>query len=122
MQISQLCPSLLYYRFSKATPEVSNCVSIVDFEKDMQKLLELGYQSVSISRIVAAKENKEPLPTKSFCVIFQGGYEDNYSIAFPVIKRLNLHVSIFIEPNMVGYDSHPEDPDFIPRFTWQQAK
>ena len=116
-----LCTSLLYYRFSKGIPDEQNCVSIIDFEKDIQRLLDLGYKSFSISQIISARKNKEKLPEKSFCIIFQGGYEDNYTIAFPVIKETNVHVDIFIEPDVVGLTSHRDDKDFIPRFTWGQA-
>lgn len=117
-----LCPCLLYYRFEEASPKVPNCVSIVDFEKDMQLLLELGYESISISDIVNAQKNKKPLPSNCFCIIFQGGYEDNYRIAYPVIQRLGIYVNIFIEPDMVGVRSSTDAPDFLPRFTWEEAR
>lgn len=122
MEKSTICPSLLYYRFSENNKGITNCVSILDFEKDMMSLLDEGYISVSIETIIEHKKNNVPLPQKSFCLIFQGGYEDNYSIAFPIIQRLKIHTSIFVDPDIVGVSYCSNEPEFIPRFNWEQAR
>lgn len=117
-----LCPIIVYTSFkSFDNGKMANCTSIVKFESDMKKLIDNGYEAISLAQINECRKSKKSLPNKSFCIVFLGGYIDNYSIAYPVIKKLGLHVDIFIATDLVGLNTYPGIENFIPHFSWEQA-
>ena len=116
-----ICPTLLYYRFRKKDEQyVANSVSIDKFERDIKEMLDAGYASLSLKEISEAKKTGADISSKNFCVVFQGGYEDNYSVAFPVIQRHNIHVDIFVDVDDVGRKVSSDEPDYLPRLDWGQ--
>lgn len=116
-----ICPTLLYYRFRKKEEQyVANSVSIDKFERDIKELLDAGYASLPLKEISEAKKTGADISSKNFCVVFQGGYEDNYSLAFPVIQRHNIHVDIFVDVDDVGRKISADEPDYLPRLDWGQ--
>jgi len=117
-----LCSIIVYTSFkSFDNGKMANCTSIVKFESDMKKLIDNGYEAISLAQINECRKSKKSLPNKSFCIVFLGGYIDNYSIAYPVIKKLGLHVDIFIATDLVGLNTYPGIENFIPHFSWEQA-
>jgi len=50
-------------------------------------------------------------PSKTIAITFDDGYRNNYTDAYPVLKNLDLHASIFIIPALVGTDGY---------LTWDQ--
>lgn len=108
----QLCPVMLYSNFCPIEGETGSFTRIDMFENDMRKLLDAGYQSISIAQIEECRREKKSLPENAFCIIFHGGYMNQYTLAFPVIKRLGIHADTFLAPNWVGTDSF---------YGWEQA-
>lgn len=95
------------------------CTTASKFRRDIETLLNSGYSSASLQEVF----NQEYYDTqKKFCIVFQGGYENNYILAFPVLKELNVKASIFISTDLVGATSLPGAENFIPHFNWAQAQ
>ncbi len=53
----------------------------------------------------------EPLGGPVFAVTFDDGYEDNLTLAAPVLERLGIHATIFLTTEFIGTDR---------RFWWEQ--
>lgn len=72
------------------------CTTIEKFTKDMRQLLDEGFVSVSLYDAYLYSRGEIQLPDKTFCLIFKGGYENNYTQAFAVLKQLSIKASIFV--------------------------
>ena len=44
------------------------------------------------------------MPSRSACITFDDGYLDNFSIALPILKKLNLPASFYVSSQMIGSD------------------
>lgn len=66
-------------------------VSPVEFEKQMQYLKDNDYTTISFSELDTAYKYKKPV-----IITFDDGYEDNYTNAYPILKRYNFKATIFI--------------------------
>ncbi len=117
------CPVIIYTSFKQTdVGNMNNCTTIDKFKFDMQELLKSGYTSMSLRQIHECRNSHALWPNKAFCLIFKGGYIDNYTLAFPVIKELNIHVDIFVSTDLVGVNEYPEVSNFTPHFGWDQAQ
>ncbi len=117
----QLCPVILYGGFCSTEDENGSGIKIENFENDMKKLLNAGYQSISIAQIEECRRKKIPLPKNAFCILLYGGYINHYTLAFPVIKRLGIHADAFVATDLVGAFTYPGVQDFCPHYDWDQA-
>ena len=88
-----LDPSLI-----SASPEV--------FERQM-KYLSANYETVSVSDVVKAFENKDQkiLPTRAVLVTFDDAYCDFEKNAWPVLKQYRIPVTLFVP---TAFPDHPE--------------
>lgn len=96
-------PVLLYHDFADPLPpdDGNNYAYITTpqrFEDNMTALLGAGYRSVSFAQLLGNK----PLPRKPFIVTFDDGYDSNYTLIFPILKRLGVKASIFVVTDWMG--------------------
>lgn len=114
-QIAHLPPQLDPYGIS-VTPEA--------FAAQMAYLHKGGYHAVQLSDAVRAMRHGKPLPPKSVAITFDDGYRDNYTAAFPVLKRYNFPATIYLVADRMG-ESAVWDGDVgaqLPLMTWDEAR
>lgn len=84
-----MCPVLMYTSIIPSDSEnTSFCTTIQKFETDMTTLIAKGYNPISIREAYECRKNEKEWRKNPVCVVFLGGYENNYTLAFPVLKRL----------------------------------
>ena len=66
-----------------------------DFEKQMRWFYENNWNSFTILELSKLEE----IPSKSFVITFDDGFEDNYLNAFPILKKYNIKATIYLVPN-----------------------
>ena len=69
-------------------------------EQTIKEYQQRGYRFVSIDQacdIIAGKDKGKPF----VCLTFDDGYQDNYDIAYPLLKRLNVPFTIYITTGFV---------------------
>lgn len=66
-----------------------------DFECQMLWLKKNGFQTYTMSEICELKT----ISRKGVCITFDDGYENNFTNAFPVLKKLNFKATIYVVPN-----------------------
>jgi peptidoglycan/xylan/chitin deacetylase (PgdA/CDA1 family) len=54
------------------------------------------FNPVAFSDVVAALDGGPPLPHDAVLVTFDDGYDDNYRIAFPILRELGLSATFFV--------------------------
>ena len=70
-----------------------------------QKILEYkqkGYTFISIDDLSSLITHHSSLSTKRFiCVTFDDGYRDNYTLAYPLLKRLNVSFTVYVTTGFI---------------------
>jgi hypothetical protein len=117
------CPVIKYTSFKENEyGDMNNSTTITKFKQDMKTLLDNGYKSMSLIQMHEIRHANRSCPQKAFCLVFTGGYLNNYTLAFPVIKQLNIYADIFVSTDLMGLYEYPGRPDFTPHFGWEEAR
>ncbi|HBV88969.1 MAG TPA: xylanase [Desulfosporosinus sp.] len=86
------------------------------FEAQMIYLRDKGYESVSLGQLYQALYKGGDLPAKPVVITFDDGYEDNYTIAFPILKKYGFTASVFVVSSYIngeGFMSEPQLKELI---------
>lgn len=67
----------------------------------LNHLIQSGGHPVSMEDILAAKNNHTSLPKLSFAVTFDDGFENNLSVATPILEQLSVPATIYITTKFV---------------------
>ena len=72
------------------------------FNQQMDYLLVNGYHVVSLADLVGLLRDGRPLPSKPVVLTFDDGYDDNYTQAYPILRRHGFSGTFFIITDAVG--------------------
>lgn len=75
-----------------------------------QKILEYkskGYSFISINNLTTLNTKHSTLNTKKWvCLTFDDGYRDNYTLAYPMLKRLNVPFTVYVTTGFIDNLMH----------------
>jgi len=94
---------LFYHSVDNSGSHISNTPET--FEKHLAYLKDNGYKSISLSEFVDSNYLENGCPDKLVLITFDDGYENNYHIAFPILKKYGFIATIFIATDFVGGDA-----------------
>ena len=106
-------PILLYHSITDSEELAASddmYITIQKLTEDLTLINSLGYTPIF------AKDLDKELPPKPIVITFDDGYLTNYAEAFPIFKKMNMKMTIFLNGytgEMAGYEH---------KFTWKQAK
>ncbi len=114
---STYIPVLLYHVFSEEVKPSQQyiAVDIKHFEEQLTGLLEAGYTPISFYDLDRYLKGKSGLPQKPFLVTSDDGYLNNYTLAYPILKKYNVPATFFLPPASIAKNNG------LPRFNWEQA-
>jgi peptidoglycan/xylan/chitin deacetylase (PgdA/CDA1 family) len=92
----------MYHSIDEKHKETKLSVSPRDFERQMAFLHSHEYEVVRLEDLVKAKEAGIPIAPQTVAITFDDGYENNYTCAFPVLKRYQFPATIFVATNNIG--------------------
>lgn len=99
-------PILCYHRVCPeneiGSDSRSLCVFPGAFDRQMRLLKLLGYKTLSPQNLAACLQGRKNAPPKSVVLSFDDGYEDNYTHAFPILKKYGLTASVYLVTDFVG--------------------
>ncbi|MCB0103933.1 MAG: polysaccharide deacetylase family protein [Anaerolineales bacterium] len=87
--------------FDSFKPNVSATPSM--FEEQMQ-YLQKQFQIISVSDLSLWLEKKKELPPYAALITFDDGYLDNYTYAFPILRKYKFPAVIFLATGHIGTD------------------
>lgn len=90
---------LMYHRVTpkpKGLADPTWNVAPERFEQQLRGLLRRGFCPLRLSQLIDAHGDAKRLPSKSFVVTFDDGYDCIYQYAFPILKRLQIPATIFL--------------------------
>ncbi|HEX9061396.1 MAG TPA: polysaccharide deacetylase family protein [Clostridia bacterium] len=99
---SSTIPVLMYHsiRFEKGNDAR---MSKETFESQMKWLSENGYNTLTMDELFDHISGEKAFNPKSVVITLDDGYRDNYENAFPILKKYNIHATIFMITNAVGH-------------------
>lgn len=81
---------------------ISLAIEPDDFDWQMKYLVDHGYHSISTDELYDFLAGKGTLPDRPVLITFDDGYVDNYTTAYPILKKYNLKATIFIVTGFVS--------------------
>ncbi len=110
-------PVLMYHSINPKSDSVMYrlIVSPESFAKQMQFLKSHHYNIVSLEAIGRMVGDKKRIPFKTVAVTFDDGFKDNYTYAYPVLKKLGIPATIFLIYDEIG---RPQGD----RLSWEQIR
>ena len=95
-------PVLMYHGITEDISKVTDYTILsTDLEKDLIWLRDNGYTSISAKQLIDYVEKGTPLPSKPILITFDDGYANNYTLAFPLLKKYNSKAVI----SVIGMES-----------------
>jgi peptidoglycan/xylan/chitin deacetylase (PgdA/CDA1 family) len=110
-------PVLMYHSFvDKLTGESRNStVTTALFEEQLKALLKNGYTPITFYDLHKFLEGKGSLPQKPVILTADDGYLNNYTHAFPLLKKYQVPATFFISTAFVGQET------VNTHFGWEEA-
>jgi len=68
----------------------------------MEFLSRNDYSVIKLEDFVSCLTEKREVPVRSVVITFDDGYKNNYTNAFPVLRRFNLPATIFLATDYIG--------------------
>lgn len=114
-------PVLLYHHIGHKNFS-NDIISIAGFKAQLDALKNAGFNTVSLRQLHNYVYYGTPLPEKPICITFDDGYESNYNIAYPYMKKLGMNGTIFVIGSSVGKDTYKDTGiPIYPHFNLEQA-
>lgn len=107
-------PIIMYHSVSPdAKLENRLSVSVETFDRQMRFLDRYRYNVVPLEILPDLIKRGKRLPPKSIALTFDDGYKDNYTYAFPILKRYKILATVFVIFNEAGKAD---------RLNWEEIK
>lgn len=112
-----IAPIIMYHSINpQPNPAIKRLiVSPRTFERQARFLKEHKYNILPLEYLAGLIKDKKKIPSRALAITFDDGYRDNYTYAFPVLKKYNLPATIFIIVDEIG---RPQGD----RLSWAEIK
>lgn len=110
-----IAPILMYHSINPVSDAGMKAliVSPEVFERQVRFLKTHKYNVIPLEELAALIKEKNKIPPKTLAITLDDGYRDNYTYAFPILKKYHIPAKIFIIVQEVGR------PD---RLSWSEIK
>lgn len=93
---------LMYHRVNDEANSLSiEATPVSVFERQMRHLA-LHYRVLPLDELIVALCDRQPVPGNAVAITFDDGYRDNYTHAFPILKRYGLPATVFLATGCIG--------------------
>lgn len=86
------------------------------FEENIKTIIENGYTIISMTELDKIIDGKMNIPEKPILITFDDGYYSNYEYIYPILKKYNVKVSIFIVTDKIG-----KEVDGVKYLGWEEC-
>lgn len=104
------------WQLHRVRPNLSSDVNLRRYEISPTRLeflindsLQKGYDFVSMDEVYDSVSGRKWCKSKFIAVTLDDGYEDNYSIAYPIFKKYNIPFCIYIAESYITGDKKAID-------------
>ena len=99
---ASIVPVLMYHSFQIEEDKLIPYVSPKIFADQMEFLAKNRYNVVGPDKVIAYMTGIEKMPAKTVAITADDGYYNFYKNAYPVLKKYNLPVTVFIITDKIG--------------------
>jgi peptidoglycan/xylan/chitin deacetylase (PgdA/CDA1 family) len=100
-----LIPVIQYHKIDKPGRDIrvrGGFTPPARFARQMAYLKERGYVFYWTSELIEYFREYNKFPPKGISVTLDDGWKDNYTNAFPILRRLDIKATIFLVPSCIG--------------------
>jgi len=117
LQKKYIVPILMYHSVNPhSNPRMARLIiSPQCFQRQMRFLKDNRYNVVTLKTLAELIKNKKKIPPRTLAITIDDGYKDNYTYAFPILKKYDLPATIFVILNEIG---RPQND----RLSWDEIK
>lgn len=98
-------PILLYHKIDHPSPDVKirgAYTSPSTFERQMVYLKRKRFGFLTMREMAEHLLNEGRFPMRAIAVTFDDGWKDNFTNAFPIIRRLGIKATIYLVTDVIG--------------------
>lgn len=100
-------PIIMYHHVDTInTHGQANWVTPELFEKQMIYIRKNNYNVITFPELAESIHEKRKLPHKTVVITFDDGYVDNYTLAFPVLKKYKVPATIFLISDVINTEGY----------------
>ncbi len=100
--ISRGVAVLMYHAFSASGEQDRFIIGRDALARQLRLLALLRYRVIPLAELGAALREGAPLPRRAVAITIDDGYADNFTVAYPLLRRRNLAVSVFLVSGRIG--------------------
>jgi peptidoglycan/xylan/chitin deacetylase (PgdA/CDA1 family) len=94
-------PVLMYHSINKNSTN-NLIITPQEFEKQVRWLKENEFTPLFLDELYLILTTGKNIPQKPVALTFDDGYEDNYTEAYPILKKYNFKATIFLISDTIG--------------------
>ncbi len=106
-------PIMAYHSVAPSWYEPLNNVQVGHFEQQMRFLRAHGYKPLTVDQLLARIRSGHRPAAGEVAIFFDDGYKNNYTTAYPILKKYGFPATIFVEVGHLGNPGH---------LTWDEAQ
>lgn len=99
-------PVLMYNHIDERSREWKLSVSSDSFARQMEFLKAHRYRVLSLGEYAALLRDKKRIPRKSVVITFDDGYDDVFSQAYPVLRKMGFPATVFVRTDSIRQPGH----------------
>ncbi len=112
---------LMYHSVDSEFKESKIRISPERFEADLKYIRDKGYNVIDFQQLIDHREKGTRLPDKPVIISFDDGQLNNYSQAYPILKKYGMKATIFLITSRQGVRNYKGDK-LLSYFDWNQAR
>jgi peptidoglycan/xylan/chitin deacetylase (PgdA/CDA1 family) len=85
-----------YHRFVEKVKRPDTEITPAAFEAQMKELKDKGITVISMQDFLAWKRSEKSIPPRCAVITFDDGWKSQYEVAWPILKKFNYPVTLFI--------------------------
>jgi peptidoglycan/xylan/chitin deacetylase (PgdA/CDA1 family) len=97
---TEACRVLYYHRVD--SDDHRSCVHPEQFYEQMHYLAAQGYRVITLEELYGCLQAGRELPGRSVVLTFDDGFLDNYTHAYPILRRFGFPATIFLAVGFIG--------------------
>ncbi|OUL28411.1 glycosyl transferase family 2 [Nostoc sp. T09] len=122
--VTHRLPILMYHRVAPMGTKKMDRYRVTPqaFEEQLQYLRDTGFYSVGWQKWQLAMATRQPLPGRAIAITFDDGYLDFYEYAWPLLKKYNFTVTVFLVAERVGTSNSWDEAyeEEVPLLGWRE--
>lgn len=104
-----IVPILMYHHLADLPSDATELqltwtVAPKNFDAQMNLLAQRGFHAITMAQLVAHLRDRQPLPAKPIVISFDDGWEEQYAVAFPILKKYGLRGTFFVYTNPLDHN------------------